>query len=149
MVLPYPVRLTPSYLDAVDPVQLRRDATAPVDVASRTALADLRPVITDPAVVVDIGQRALSLARSTFARAADATAPDLDVDESNVALRPTDAGEPNELFESAFAPDPTRVARESGFFQTAQTNAEATFQSALESTFPRAPGATEELGLRS
>ncbi|HTV20501.1 MAG TPA: hypothetical protein VMG12_17580, partial [Polyangiaceae bacterium] len=125
--------MTPNTLGAVDAVQ-RRAATFPVDVASRTALANLRPVITDPAVVVEIGQEAMSLARSTLARANDATAPDLGVDEDNpfnAALRPTDVNG-DELFENAFGTNQTNATRESGFFPRAQENT-----ATLESTFPQ------------
>jgi hypothetical protein len=64
MVLQYPIRLPPTALASADPIQLRRDAAERVE-ASRLAIANPQPTITDAAAVVTFGARAIGLARST------------------------------------------------------------------------------------
>jgi hypothetical protein len=108
MVLQYPIRLTPTVL-GIDPVQLRRDATDPVESSAR-ALANLRPVITDQAAVVEFGAEAMGLARSTLTSATDTTVQEVATNEDNAALLPTEANDIEAFLADAFGPDEANSA---------------------------------------
>jgi hypothetical protein len=120
MVLQYPIRLPPTALASADPIQLRRDAAERIE-ASRLAVANPTPTITDAAAVVNFGARAIGLARSTLPLPTETVTAGLaDPNEISARLRGVDPQDTEAVLARSIGPNVANPALLNALDGTAQ-----------------------------